>query len=178
MSGEDDRDRPSRAPETSIDVPPPPLGPGDSNEERLGAISIPPASMAPDRKEATTDGSMYIAPETFAPVSIAPESFGPESIAPESIAPVSIAPEPSAPEATAAAQPTDLPGPFAHAAAVLASMAPAGAGEVADVTALDRGPPTMDLGPLDTVDLEAPDLDEDEPAELSSLVGVIPWQDE
>lgn len=188
MSGEDDRDRPSRAPETSIDVPPPPLGPGDSNEERLGAISIPPASMAPQREEATTDGSMYIAPESFAPVSIAPESFGPgsyagvsiapESFAPESSDPTSLAPKSRAPEPSAAAQTTNSPGPFAHAAAVLASMAPAGAGEVADVTALDRDPPSMELGPLDTVDLEAPDLDEDEPAELSSLVGVIPWQDE
>ena len=229
MSGEDDRDRPSKAPETSIDVPPPPLGPGDSNEERLGAISIPPASIAPERTEATTDGSMYIAPESFAPASvapasypdsIAPESFAPASygdslapasmppvsyidsipppsmapesfsgsmapesfsgsIAPQSIAPQSIAPQSAAnPSETPTTPPDAMPSPFARAAAVLASMPAAGAGETADVTALDRGPPTMEPGPLDTVDLEAPDLDEDEPAELSSLVGVIPWQDE
>lgn len=210
MSGEDDRDRPSKAPETSIDVPPPPLGPGDSNEERLAAISIPPASMAPQRSESTTDGSMFIAPESFAPEPVDPESYAPESVAPEpaslapeasqrgSAAPEFVAPasfepveeEPRAPDAPPDAHdappPADTPtsppdafeSPFARAAAVLASMPPAGAGEAAEVTALDRGPPTMDPGPLDTVDLEAPDLDEDEPAELSSLVGVIPWQDD
>ena len=200
MSGEDDRDRPSKAPETSLDLPPPPLGPGDSNEGAFDAIEIPPASHAP-RSEAQTDGSMFIAPESFGPASIAPEpfapepifiapeSFGPEPIAPESFgsepvghasagpdsrAPASIPPEDPAPTTPPAAAPS----PFARAAAMLASMPAAGDADVAEVTALDRGPPTMDPGPLDTIDLEAPDLDEDEPAELSSLVGVIPWQDE
>lgn len=167
MSRDDERDgvpeapdgaepRPSRAPQVSIDVPPPPLGPGDSAD-------------APEEAElsAELDAAFDAAFDGVIPVDDAAQDA-----------------------------------PFSTAATVLASMPPA----EADTTALDPDPPAIETfeppaiepadpsivpaevsyeqptiepaSAIDTVDLEAPDLGEDDPPELSSLVGEIPWHEE
>jgi flagellar biosynthesis protein FlhG len=182
MSGEDERDqRPSKSPEASIEVPPPPLGPADSGEGDQAVLEEDDFDIPALGEPGESIGDADLAADVDAAFDAA---FVPaiESVAPDSMPAPAVDPEPPAPveaEFTVEA-------PFAQAATVLASMPPADA----DTTALDREPPTvepphaslsMEIEPasaIDTIDLEAPDLDEDDQPELSSLVGEIPWQEE
>lgn len=201
MSGEDERDqRPSKSPEASIEVPPPPLGPVDSSERGaappleeddfdIPTLDAPGGSLGDVDLAADVDAAFDAA---FEPI----ESVAPDSMpAPAAEDDPMTAPQPAveSPGADPFAVPEAAPAPtfttqapYAQAETVLASMPPADA----DTTALDRHPPTvepvqaaqsMEIEPasaIDTIDLEAPDLDEDDRPELSSLVGEIPWQEE
>lgn len=155
----DAHDRASRTPEVSIDVPPPPLGPDDSAD-------------APEEAElsAELDAAFDAAFDGVIPAESVGRGFrGAETVL-ASMPPAeadTTALEPGPPAIEVDEPPTIEP---ADPPALEPSLAPA---------EVSYEQPTIEpASAIDTVDLEAPDLGEDDPPELSSLVGEIPWQDE
>lgn len=170
---------PSRAPEVSIDVPPPPLGPGESNEAPEdpelaaeleaafdaafdGVVPDGAARETPFASAETVLASMPPAAADTTALDPAPPRLDPPSVEPAAEPALMDLDDPP----TIELPPRDPEPPTIEPA----SLAPG-----------ERGfePPTIEpASALDTVDLEAPDLGDEDPPELSSLVGEIPWQEE